>query len=221
LTGFEATRLFVERAAAAWPSFAATPANAHAVARVCHRLDGIPLAIELAAARVGVLSVEQIAARLDDRFRLLTGGSRTALPRHQTLKGLVDWSYDLLAGPERTLLRRLSVFAGGWTLEAAEAVCSDCGFWIVDFGLSAKSQAPEDRTLLSDPIQNPQSTIQNEEVLDQLASLRDKSLVVADEHRGERRYRLLETVRQYARDRLLESGEWAAARGSHLEYFAH
>src|SRR5439155_10460791 len=99
--------------------------NAPAVAQVCHRLDGIPLAIELAAARMKVLTVAQIAARLDDRFRLLTGGSRTALPRQQTLRATIDWSYGLLSDPERVLLRRLSVFAGGWSLEAAEAVCAD------------------------------------------------------------------------------------------------
>src|SRR5206468_8523195 len=107
------------------PSFAVTSGNAPAVAQICHRLDGIPLALELAAARVRVLPVERIAARLDDRFRLLTGGSRTALPRQQTLRALIDWSYDLLTEDERALLRRLSVFAGGWTLEEAEAVCSD------------------------------------------------------------------------------------------------
>ena len=125
LSQFEAVRLFIERAQAAQPSFSVTNANAPAVASICHRLDGIPYAIELAAARVRALSVEQIGARLDDRFRLLTGGSRTALPRQQTLRAMIDWSYDLLSPAERTLLRRLSVFAGGWTLDAAEAVCAD------------------------------------------------------------------------------------------------
>jgi predicted ATPase/Tfp pilus assembly protein PilF len=121
---YEAIRLFVERAATAKPGFAVTDQNAPAVAQVCRRLDGIPLALELAAARVRVLSVEQVAQRLDDRFRLLTGGSRTLLPRQQTLRALIDWSYDLLSEPERALLRRLSVFAGGFTLNAAEAVCA-------------------------------------------------------------------------------------------------
>ena len=107
------------------------------MAQVCQRLDGIPLAIELAAARVKALPVEQIAARLDDRFRLLTGGSRTALPRQQTLRALIDWSYDLLSEAERALLRRLSVFAGGWTLEAAEAVCGD-----LDCGPTQTSEIP-------------------------------------------------------------------------------
>ena len=121
---YDAVRLFVDRAVATTPGFTVTRENAAAVAQVCRRLDGIPLAIELAAARVKVLAVEQIAVRLDDRFRLLTGGSRIALPRHQTLRAAIDWSYDLLSERERALLRRLSVFAGGWTLEAAEAVCT-------------------------------------------------------------------------------------------------
>jgi class 3 adenylate cyclase len=125
LMQYEAVQLFVERAQSAQPSFVVTPQNAAAVGQLCVRLDGIPLAIELAAARVKAMSVEQIASRLDDRFRLLTGGSRTALPRQQTLRALIDWSYDLLSEQEQTLLRRLSVFAGGWTLEAAEKVCSD------------------------------------------------------------------------------------------------
>ncbi len=122
---FDAVRLFIDRALLAQSSFAVTNENAPAVAQLCHRLDGIPLAIELAAARVRAMPVEKIAERLDDRFRLLTGGSRTALPRQQTLRAMIDWSYDLLSEKEKTLLRRLSVFAGGWTLEAAEAVCAD------------------------------------------------------------------------------------------------
>lgn len=124
---YEAVRLFVARAGAVLPDFAVTSANAGAVAEICQRLDGIPLAIELAAARLRALTVQQIAAHLNERFRLLAGGSRTALPRHRTLRGLIDWSYDLLAEPERVLLRRLSVFAGGWTLEAAGAVCAGEG----------------------------------------------------------------------------------------------
>src|SRR5207249_42651 len=125
LLEFEAVRLFVDRASAAVPGFALTLENAPAVAQICARLDGLPLAIELAAARIKALSAEQIAARLDDRFPLLTGGSRAALPRHQTLRALIDWSHDLLTEPERALLRRVSVFAGGFSLEAAEAVCSE------------------------------------------------------------------------------------------------
>ncbi|MGH8104272.1 MAG: ATP-binding protein, partial [bacterium] len=121
----EAVRLFVERAREAQSDFNLNDQNAKAVSRICVRLDGIPLALELAAARVRAMSVDQIANRLDDRFRLLTGGSRTALPRQQTLRALIEWSYDLLSEKEKTLLRRLSVFAGGWMLEAAEKVCSD------------------------------------------------------------------------------------------------
>lgn len=124
---FEAVRLFTERTAAVRPGFQVTAENARAIAQICHRLDGIPLAIELASARVRALSVEQIAARLDDRFRLLTGGNREALPRHRTLRAAMDWSYDLLGERERALLGRLTVFAGGWTLEAAEAICAPDG----------------------------------------------------------------------------------------------
>ena len=159
------------------------------VAQVCHRLDGIPLAIELAAARVKVLSIEQINARLNDRFRLLTGGSRTAVARQRTLKATVDWSYDLLSDSERRLLRRLSVFAGGWTIEAAEDVSSGDG-------------------------------IEREEVLDLLSRLVDKSLVNVDNDIDEsRRYRFLETVRQYGRERLLQSGEAERLRDRHLAFF--
>ncbi len=125
LKEIESVRLFIDRAILAQPSFAVSQSNAESIAQICRRLDGIPLAIELAAARVRALAPEQIANRLDTRFRLLTGGSRTALPRQQTLRALIDWSYDLLTENEQTLLRRLSVFAGGWTLESAEKVCSD------------------------------------------------------------------------------------------------
>lgn len=188
LLAYEAAQLFVERARSVSPAFTATDTNASAVATVCQRLDGIPLALELAAARVRALTVEQIAARLDDRFRLLTAGSRTALPRHQTLRAMVDWSHGLLSEPERGLFRRLSVFAGGWTLEAAEAVCGSDGF-------------------------------ERQEILDFLCQLVDKSLVLAEEHGGEKRYRLLETLRQYGEEKLKESGEAAAVRGRHLGWF--
>jgi predicted ATPase/class 3 adenylate cyclase len=131
LAQYEAVRLFVDRARAVQPSFQITDTNSRAVVDICHRLDGIPLAIEFAAARVRALSVDEISARLNDRFRLLTGGDRTALPRQQTLRASIGWSYDLLTDHERALLRRLSVFAGGWTLEAVETVGVD-GFvsWI-------------------------------------------------------------------------------------------
>jgi predicted ATPase/Tfp pilus assembly protein PilF len=209
LQQYAAVRLFVERARAGEPSFALTTRNALAVVQVCRRLDGIPLAIELAAARVKALPVEQLYERLDDRFRLLTGGSPTVLPRQQTLRATLDWSYDLLSEPERVVMRRLSVFVGGWTLEAAEAVCSDCGSRIADRGLGTDASATR----------NPQSTICNEKVLDLLTSLIERSLVIYEERQGEARYRLLETVRQYFSERLLRSGEGEATRGQHLSYF--
>jgi predicted ATPase/class 3 adenylate cyclase len=188
LLQYEAVRLFSERAATVFPSFTVTDDNASALSRVCRRLDGIPLAIELAAARVRMLSVEQIAARLDDCFRILTGGSRTALPRLQTLRALIDWSYDLLSESERLLLRRLSVFAGGWLLEAAEAVCAD--------------------------------EVAGMDVLGLLTQLVNKSLVVVDyEQEQDARYRLLETVRQYACEKLAETGEGERVRTRHLAYF--
>ena len=188
VTQYEAVRLFIDRALAVQPDFSVTNANAPALVQICQRLDGIPLALELAAARVKSLSVEQIAARLDDRFRLLTGGSRTALPRQQTLRATIDWSYDLLMEEERVLLRRLSVFAGGWTLDAAQAVCS------------------------CDPVCA-------DDVLDLLAHLVDRSLVVFEQRDGETRYRMLETIRQYARDKLFELGENERIRNQHLDFF--
>jgi predicted ATPase/DNA-binding CsgD family transcriptional regulator len=180
VTRYEAAKLFEERAKAVEPKFALTEGNATAVAQICYRLDGIPLAIELAAARVKVLSVGQIAARLDDRFALLTDGGRTALARQRTLEAAMDWSHELLVPGERTLFGRLSVFAGGFTLEAVEAVCS---------GL------PSDE----EPEQGG--------VLDGLSRLVDKSLVVVVEQDGDARYRLLETIRQYAWEKLERSGE--------------
>jgi predicted ATPase/DNA-binding CsgD family transcriptional regulator len=167
----EAVQLFVDRAQAVRPGFVLNNLNAVAVVQVCRRLDGIPLALELAAARLSALSVHQIAARLDDRFRLLTEGNRTALPRQQTLRSMLDWSHDLLSGTERILLRRLAVFSGGWTLEAAEVVSAGDG-------------------------------LEPGEVLDLLAQLVGKSLVVVESHGPVVRYRLLETVRQYAREKL-------------------
>jgi predicted ATPase/DNA-binding XRE family transcriptional regulator len=202
----EAVRLFVERARAARPDFALTHGNAAAVAEVCRRLDGIPLAIELAAARVSLLTVEQIAARLDDRFRLLTGGGRTAPSRQQTLRATSDWSHDLLTEPERALFRRLAVFAGGWTLEVAETVCSMQQ--AVGSGSSAlPSQLPTAYRLL------PAG-----DVLDLLGRLVDKSLVLVDQQGGEVRYRLHETMRQYAAERLQEAGELATARRRHAAW---
>ena len=181
---YDAVRLFVDRAVAAAQGFTVTSENASAVAQVCQRLDGIPLAIELAAARVKVLAVEQIAVRLNDQFRLLTGGSRIVLPRQQTLRAAIDWSYDLLSSKERAVLRRLSVFAGGCTLEAAERVCAG-------------------------------KRVKEEEILDLITRLVDKSLVIAETLGGEVRYRTPETIRQYGQDRLLASGEATEVRTQH------
>jgi tetratricopeptide (TPR) repeat protein len=168
------------------PGFTISPANEAAVIRLCHRLEGIPLAIELAAARVRALSVENIAARLDDRFRLLTGGDQTAALRQQTLRASLDWSYDLLTFEEAVLLRRLSIFAGGWTLEAAEAVAHG-------------------------------EPVRSHDVCDLLSRLVEKSLVDIDAY-GER-YRLLETVREYAREKLKDAGEMHDVRDRHLDYY--
>jgi predicted ATPase len=187
LARHEAIRLFAERAAAVRPGFALEAANSAAVYRLCRTLDGIPLAIELAAARVGALSVEQIAARVGDRFQLLASGDRTAPPRQQTLRAAVDWSHELLTSPEQVLLRRLAVFSG-WNLEMAEQVCAD-------------------------------ETIPARQVLDLLAALIDKSLVTLDgEVQGDTRYRLLDTIREYASDRLDASGEAEAIRLRHRDY---
>jgi predicted ATPase/class 3 adenylate cyclase len=193
---YDAADLFLQRARAALPTFAVTDGNAAVVGQIVRRLDGIPLAIELAAARVRMLSPEQIAARLDDRFRLLTGGSRTALPRQQTLRALIDWSYDLLDEGEKWFFRLLGVFVGGWTLEAAEAVATS----LQTSEVSETSEVSVD-------------------VLDLLAGLINKSLVLVEEGNDGTRYRYLETIRQYARDKLFESGEGEAARDQHMDYF--
>ncbi|MFF4228121.1 BTAD domain-containing putative transcriptional regulator [Streptomyces sp. NPDC001820] len=188
-----ALQLLADRGAAARPGFRidADEATAAASAEICHRLDGLPLAIELAAARLRMLTPRQIADRLDDRFRLLTSGSRTVLPRQQTLRAVVDWSWDLLDDAERAVLRRLSVFAGGCDLPAAEAVCADSG---------------TDRGSL--------------DVADALGSLIDKSLVVAaPTSDGQMRYRLLETVGEYAAERLDEAAERAAVEWQHLLHY--
>ena len=187
----DAVRLFVARATAARPDFRHGPGNTDAVVRTCRALEGMPLALELAAARVRVLSVEQIANRLDDRFRLLASGDRTAPERQRTLWATVDWSHELLGQPERVLLRRLSVFSGGWTLALAEQVCAD-------------------DDLLPVP-----------DILDRLADLVDKSLVLtAGEVGGEMRYRMLETIRQFAAGRLDVSGERDELRHRHLRAMA-
>jgi predicted ATPase/class 3 adenylate cyclase len=188
LPQYEAVQLFVERAIAAVPAFRITDRNASAIAQICRRLDGIPLALELAAARVRALPVEQIAGRLDDRFRLLTGSSRITVPRHQTLRQTIDWSHDLLGDDERAVFRRLAAFVSGCSLEAAEAVCAGPG-------------------------------VDAYAVFDLLSRLVDKSLLVAETEGTEARYRQLESVRQYARDRLLESGEAPDTVRRHRDWY--
>jgi predicted ATPase/DNA-binding XRE family transcriptional regulator len=185
----ESARLFIERASYSCPAFALTPQNTKAVADICRRLDGIPLAIELAAARVGTLAVGQIASRIRDPLKLLTGGARIATSRQQTLRGALNWSYDLLSECERKLFARLSAFSGGWTLEAAEAVGAG-------------------------------GDIEENDILDLLGRLVDKSLAVAEAIEDSSvRYRMLEPVRQYGRERLKESGEIETVLGRHAALF--
>jgi len=187
LTRYEAVRLFVERARSRLPSFELTPANAGSVAEVCLKLDGIPLAIELATARLPLLAVEQVVERLNDSLELLSSATRTVAPRQKTMRAALDWSHDLLSEPERVLFRRLSAFAGGWSLQAGEAVASGDG-------------------------------VSEDEVLDLLSRLVDKSLVVATDDAT--RYRMLEIVRQYAGERLQESGEAEVVRSRHANWYA-
>jgi predicted ATPase/DNA-binding SARP family transcriptional activator len=189
LAGCEAIRLFVERARAIRTTFALTERNAEAVARLCHRLDGMPLALELAAARVGVLSIEQIVARLDDCIALLTGGSRTSLTRQQTLRAALDWSHALLDERERALLRRLAVFAGGFSLEAAEAVAA-CGDVAPADVFDLLAQLVDKSLVVADPLADA----------------------------GEARYHLLEPVRQYARSQLQAAGELVATQRRHWDW---
>lgn len=181
----DAVRLFVDRATAVQPAFRLTAKSAAVVADICRRLDGIPLALELAAARTRSMPIEAIAARLNERFRLLTSSDRTVLPRQQTLRALIDWSYDLLPPDEQRLFQRLSVFAGGWTLEAAESVVAG-------------------------------GPIEAGSVMDLLANLVEKSLVMLDPDSG--RYRMLDTVRHYAAERLAQSDEESASRSRHLAW---
>jgi predicted ATPase len=189
LEAYESVRLFLERARQRDHSFVLSVRNARAVAQVCRRLEGIPLAIELAAARVGTLSVEQVSKRLEGSLELLTRGGRTAVPRHRTLKGTLDWSYDLLSGCERKVFRKLSVFAEGWTLEALEAVGSDEGV--------AESEVLE---LLSGLVEK-------------------SLVVAKGFDEGAARYRLLEPVKQYALEMLEERGEAEEAKRAHAQYF--
>ncbi len=188
LEAFPAVQLFVERARGVIPGFALTEANAADVARICWRLDGIPLAIELAAARLRVLAPAQIAARLNDQFRLLKGGDQTTLPHQQTLRTLIDWSYDLLGGPERVLFQRLGVFAGGRTLESIESICAG-------------------------------GPVDEDDILDLLQSLADKSLIFMESDEEGTRFTLLESVWQYAREKLQADGEFDELRDRHLAHF--
>ena len=187
LLAYEGVRLFVDRARLLRPDFSVTSENAASLASICCRLDGIPLAIELAAPRLRSMAVEELSERLDQRFALLTDGSRTALPRHRTLRSMIDWSYDLLTDVEQAMLRRVSVFAGGWTLAAAEHVCTGDG-------------------------------IDRSDTIGLLTSLTDKNLILTEEHEGATRYRMLETIRQYALDRLRETGEEARWRDRHFAW---
>ena len=202
LSQYEAVRLFIERALLVAPHFSVDQNNAPLIAQICYRLDGIPLAIELAAARVRMMSVNQISKRLDDRFHLLTGGAQTALPRQRTLRALIDWSYDLLSESERLLLHRLSVFTGGWTLEAAEEVCAGQNNILNGNGVS-------------------EDDILSYGVLELLTQLINKSLVVVIEPSPgkETRYRMLDTIRQYAYEKLLEAGGSEIVRQQYITYF--
>ena len=185
--GYDAIRLFVDRARLIEPQFQLSPATLTGVVAVCRRLDGIPLALELAAARLSTLTVDQIATRLNDLFHLLVGGRRAALSRHQTLKATIDWSFQLLHEPDQILFRRLSIFVGGFTLEAAEDICSD-------------------------------ARLEHSEVLDLLAHLVNKSLVVRETSEAASRYRMLDTIRAYAREQLTEAEELVELRRRHREW---
>jgi predicted ATPase/DNA-binding SARP family transcriptional activator len=189
LANMESVRLFTERATLISPDFVFNSQNAFDIARICQRLDGIPLAIELAAARTNLLSMQQILTGLDNRFHLLTHGLRSALPRHQTLLAMIEWSYDLLSEKERLLFRRLAVFVGGWTLEAAEEVCSG-------------------------------NDIESNEVLDILTQLVEKSLILIDVRQGQKRYRRLETIRQFARQKMFETIEVTSLSRNHAVYYS-
>jgi predicted ATPase/class 3 adenylate cyclase/TolA-binding protein len=183
---YDSVRLFIERAMSVNPNFRLNRNNAPALAEICSRLDGIPLAIELAAARIKVLSVEKIHERLGDRFNLLSAGKRTALPRQQTLRALIDWSYDLLSEKEKKLWSRLSVFNGGWDLESAEDICSD-------------------------------ESIAKGEILDLMSQLAEKSIIIYDEENE--RYRILESIKQYGEEKLIESKETDTVFSRHLQYY--
>lgn len=188
ITKYESVRLFIERALVIKQDFRVTNENAYALADICFKLDGIPLAIELAAARIKILSPEGINERLNDRFKLLTGGKRTALPRQQTLRALIDWSYDLLSEREKLLLQRLTVFSGGWRLEASENICSD-------------------------------EIINDDDIIELLGKLADKSLIKVNESLNYNYYLLLETIKKYGDEKLAESGKKNEFQKKHFDYF--
>src|SRR5581483_1790229 len=194
LVAYESLRLFGERAAGVQPGFILTPENSMTVAQVCFRLDGIPLAIELAAARVKLLSVEQILTRLDDRFHLLTSGNRTAVNRQQTLRATIDWSYEMLSEAERILFRRLAVFTSGCTLEAVEGICAGAAG-------------------------SPTTVLEVGDVFDLVSSLVDRSLLAVDPSAGGARYRLLETIREYAHQKLVQAQEEFELGARHWLWF--
>ncbi|MFN8475838.1 MAG: tetratricopeptide repeat protein [Anaerolineae bacterium] len=199
LAQYAAVQLFVQRAVSVKPDFKVTRENAAAVAQICYRLDGLPLAIELAAARIRVLPPEALLQRLNNRFKLLTGGPRDLPARQQTLRGAIAWSYDLLDEHEKTLFRRLGVFVGGWTVEAAEAVCPD-----ETWARSGKATP---------------SSLRAEDVLDALESLVAKSLIRQEPAHDEPRFSMLETIREYALERLTESGETEIVHEAHMRYY--
>jgi predicted ATPase len=198
LLDYEATRLFLDHALAASPGFSLTPRNMAAIVQICHRLDGIPLAIEMAAAQVAALSVEEIAAGLNNRFKLLISGSRTALLHHQTLRAALDWSYALLSAAEQALFARLAVFVAGWTAEAAREVCGE----------------PDNSAYLM-----ADGSIAHDDVLFLLLQLAQKSMVMAVVRDGQTRYQMLETIREYAKEKLRERGETELLREHHLAYY--
>jgi predicted ATPase len=216
ILAYEAVRLFVEHASAARPGFKPAPGEAPAIAHICYALDGNPLAIEMAAAQVTALSVNEIATGLDDRFALLSSGRRTALPQHQTLRAVLDWSYALLSPPEQTLLSRLAVFAGSWSADAARAVCADAR---ADAHIDMRpddgaANAPTDAGSTERP-----TALRPAEILPLLIQLVQQSMAVADDREGVTRYRLLETTRQYALERLNDCGDMDAIRRQHASYF--
>jgi predicted ATPase/DNA-binding SARP family transcriptional activator len=224
LQKYEAIQLFTERVRLSQSQFELDTENASSVVEICQHLDGLPLAIELAAARVKHFSPEEIAKRLGDRFKLLVSGSKTELPHHQTLRSTMDWSYELLSEKEQMLWQRLSVFAGGWTLEAAEKVCSDEAPTppspvLTNRGGNEKVSSPVVETGEVPRSGEGDEDLAPAEIFDLLSQLVDKSIVLVEQKSSEARYRMLETVRQYSHEKLIESGELKDHQHKHSEYF--